>query len=123
MFAASKAAQIKQQINKFTDYKDKVHLCLIGLDCSQELEEYSSNEETVGSASSSTFKKVQANTKLSIREFHEYVLQFLIADFVKKGFKYVSYLPGGFQQVHDMAKIYGFQLMNHQKKESDSSPF
>ena len=30
-----------------------------------------------------------------------------------RGFKHISSLPGGFQQVHDLCKVYGFQLMDH----------
>jgi len=40
---------------------------------------------------------------ISIKEFHERVLGFLIQDFQKKGFAYVSTLPGGFQQCHDLS--------------------
>ena len=81
------------------EYKDNVHLCLVGLDWNTELDEDSETgdkEETKHQSATDIKSKLQSNTKLSIREFHEYVLQFLIADFVKKGFKYVSYLPGGF---------------------------
>lgn len=37
-----------------------------------------------------------------------------------KGFKYVSFLPGGFQQVHDLAKAYGFK-MSEQHDDSHGS--
>ena len=47
VFAASKASQIKQQIGKFMEHKDSVHLCLVGLDCDFELDEQTeATEET-----------------------------------------------------------------------------
>ena len=35
VLAASKAEQLKQQVDKLEDYKDSYHICLLGLDQNQ----------------------------------------------------------------------------------------
>lgn len=96
---------MKAQIKSLLDYKDSYHICLLGLDKNEEQTEFTTGNQSDGSASKSG--------KISIRQFHEAVLKFLSVELVKYGFKYVSTLPGGFQQVHDLALRYGFQLINH----------
>jgi hypothetical protein len=44
-----------------------------------------------------TAKKGESDNNLEIGAYHESIIRFFIDDFIKKGFKYVSILPGGFQ--------------------------
>lgn len=68
------------------------HLCLVGLDPLEDKPE----------------KKFETNneTNLDISAYHESVLKYLIEDFLTKGFKFVSVLPGGFKECHDVAQQY-----------------
>lgn len=40
LFAASKAHHIKKQVSRFLEFKDDYHLCLLGLDTSEDLEDH-----------------------------------------------------------------------------------
>jgi hypothetical protein len=44
-----------------------------------------------------TNRKGEGDNHLEIGAYHESIIRFFIEDFIKKGFKYVSILPGGFQ--------------------------
>jgi len=50
-------------------------------------------------------KKYETNNEnnLDISDYHERILRYLIEDFHQKGFKYVSIIPGGFSECHDIA--------------------
>jgi len=52
---------------------------------------------------------------LNIASYHETILRFLIEDFENKGFKYISIIPGGFHECHEIALKYNLQLLNHDK--------
>ena len=106
VLAASQAEHLVSQIESLVDYKDNYHICLLGLD---------RNEDETPEAQNSSRKQSSPdkNSKISIRQFHEYVLRFMTSELIKQGFKYVSTLPAGFQQVHDLAQVFGFQLIDH----------
>ena len=110
VLAASKVEQLKSQIKGLLDYKDSYHICLLGLDRN----EVDTSEPGLSSTQGSN-SVPDRGAKISIRQFHECVLRFLITELIKQGFKYVSTLPGGFQQVHDLSHVYGFQLINHEE--------
>ena len=80
------------------------HICLVGL----------------GPISIKPSKKFETNTGndsdniLDIKDYHERILKFVIEEFQQKGFKYISLLPGGFEECHDLALSYGFSLLNHE---------
>jgi hypothetical protein len=60
-------------------------------------------------------KKFETNSEtMDIRAYHESVLKYVVDDFLAKGFKYISVLPGGFKECHDVAQLYQFQI--HQKE-------
>mmetsp|Transcript_23146 Transcript_23146/g.22622 ORF Transcript_23146/g.22622 Transcript_23146/m.22622 type:complete len:90 (+) Transcript_23146:214-483(+) len=63
-------------------------------------------------------KKFETNTGgesgLDIKDYHERILKFLIEEFQQKGFKYISMMPGGFEECHHKAITYGFSLLNHE---------
>jgi hypothetical protein len=40
---------------------------------------------------------------MDISDYHERILRFLVEDFQSKGFKYISIIPGGFSECHDIA--------------------
>ena len=98
ILAASKAVQLKEQIEKLVDYKDSYHICLLGLDRNQNPDDQNERNDEIN----------KQDKRISIRKFHEFVLRFTIETMQAKGFKHISSLPGGFQQVHDLCKIYGF---------------
>ena len=50
------------------------------------------------------------------------MLRFLVVELIRQGFKYVSTLPTGFQQVHDLAQIFGFQLIDHEDNTDINDP-
>ena len=109
VLAASRAEQLKKQITSLLDYKDSYHICLIGLDANEE--QPSKSDQVTREASGS---------KISIRQFHEYVLRFLVVELLRQGFKFVSTLPSGFQQVHDLARQYGFLLIDHEENDGNT---
>ena len=41
---------------------------------------------------------------MNIKEFHDKVLKFIIEMFYRENFKYISFLPGGFEQCHRFIK-------------------
>ena len=86
--AASKAEQLKQQIDKLEDYRDSYHICLLGLDRS-----HSANPDD---ATEHNDELSSQDRRISIKKFHEYVLRFTIENMQAKGFKHISSMPGGF---------------------------
>lgn len=46
----------------------------------------------------------QTDDNLDIRDFHDKVLKFIIEMFYRESFKYISFLPGGFEQCHQFIK-------------------
>lgn len=61
------------------------HICLIGL-------------ETYTDSNTEKFKTNNNDAAiLNIKEYHERILMFLVEEFLEKGFKYISFLPGGFE--------------------------
>ncbi|CDW77412.1 tbc1 domain family member related [Stylonychia lemnae] len=62
-------------------------------------------------------KKVETNNEnfFDIKAYHESILRFLIEDFQLKGFKYISVIPGGFKECHEISQQYNFQILNHEK--------
>lgn len=50
-----------------------------------------------------------------MKSYHESILRFLIEDFQLKGFKYISVIPGGFKECHEMSNLFNFQILNHEK--------
>ena len=52
---------------------------------------------------------------LEIGAYHESILRFFIEDLHKKGFKHISMVPGGFQECHELALRFNFQLDNHKE--------
>ena len=45
-----------------------------------------------------------ADSNMNIKEFHDKVLKFIIEMFYRENFKYISFLPGGFEQCHKFIK-------------------
>lgn len=87
--------------------KEIYHICLLGLD---PLNEKTSNKfETNKNEGNGE----NGDSHLEIGAYHESILRFLIEDFQKKGFKYISVLPGGFQEIHEIALRYTFPLVDH----------
>lgn len=87
--------------------KEIYHICLIGLD---PLSEKVSNKFETNKNDSQN-----GDSHLEIGAYHESILRFLIEDFQKKGFKYISVVPGGFQEIHEIALRYNFPLVDHDK--------
>lgn len=52
---------------------------------------------------------------MDISVYHERIIRFLVDDFMEKGFKYISIIPGGFNECHDLALQYNFSMLNHEK--------
>lgn len=103
---------MKNQIRSLLDYKDSYHICLLGLDRGEDQQASFDNHKNLP----------DRKGKISIRQFHEYVLRFLVVELIRQGFKYVSTLPTGFQQVHDLAQIFGFQLIDHEDNTDINDP-
>ena len=55
------------------------------------------------------------DSHLDISNYHEKILRLVVEDFVRRGFKYVSCLPGGFKECHDACTQLGLQMHNHDK--------
>ena len=47
----------------------------------------------------------------NIKEFHERVLKCIIEMFYKEKFKYISFLPGGFEACHSFIEQYNQQVL------------
>ena len=103
---------MKNQIRSLLDYKDSYHICLLGLDKGEDQQTSLDNQKALP----------DRKGKISIRQFHEYVLRFLVVELIRQGFRYVSTLPTGFQQVHDLAQIFGFQLIDHEENTDINDP-
>jgi hypothetical protein len=87
--------------------KEIYHICLVGLDPLSEKNssKFKTNKGGDGGR--------QADNNLEIGAYHESILRFLVEDFQKKGFKYISVVPGGFQEIHELALRYNFPLVDH----------
>lgn len=99
---------LQSQTEKLTSCKEIYHICLLGLDPLSE--KTASKFETNKNEGS----QAGADSQLEIGAYHESILRFLIEDFQKKGFKYISVVPGGFQEIHEIAIRYNFPLVDHQ---------
>ena len=93
---------LQEQTERLISCKGVYHICLIGLDPLEDKPE----------------KKFETNneTNLDISAYHESVLKYLIEDFLSKGYKYISVIPGGFKECHEQSLFYNFPLLNHGKK-------
>lgn len=69
--------------------------------------------EGFSSQASKKFETNNGETILDIKDYHERILLFLIEEFLQKGFKYISIMPGGFEECHDKALQFGFQILSH----------
>ena len=47
---------------------------------------------------------------MNIQEFHDKVLRTIIEIFYKENFKYISFLPGGFEICHDFIEKQNYQI-------------
>ena len=52
---------------------------------------------------------------MDFSDYHERIIRFLIEYLMEKGFKFISIIPGGFNECHDLALTYNFSLLNHEK--------
>ena len=103
----TKIDQLKQQVEQLSMYKETHHICLIGL-CAPQLPQTEDVMATPKRRMSKRPRKTDRNKKLTVKDFHEDVLSILVELFVSQGFMHISTLPGGFQQVHDLASSFGF---------------
>ena len=66
--------------------------------------DYNQAQELLGyiSQSPASAKNYPQNNEnqINIKEFHEKVLKFLIEMFYRENFKFISFLPGGFEECH-----------------------
>ena len=89
--------QLQAQIRKLVvDCKDQDHICLMGLN---ELEV--PKDLNAGLIGMSPMSKVAQDGSFDIKEYHQRVLRCIIEIFYKEKFKYVSFLPGGFESCHE----------------------
>lgn len=95
---------------RFDGCKDQVHICLLGLNRQEVPKDYNEAQETVGfshfgqSPISNKVPGAGLDGSMNIKEFHEKVLKFIIEMFYRENFKYISFLPGGFEQCHKFIK-------------------
>ena len=52
---------------------------------------------------------------MDIEEFHERIIKFLVEEFVRRGFKYVSHIEGGFEDCHAVAMTNQIPLVVHKE--------
>ena len=95
---------LQKQLTRLSKFRDDFHVCLLGIG------DLSRVPQIVD---------IEDESNLDIDEFHERILKYLIEEMVRKGFKYVSYARGGFQEAHDLALASSFTIDGH----SDSSCF
>ena len=95
-----KKALIEQIKKLVIDCKDQDHICLLGLNELETPKDYEEAQEKFGLFGQSPLSMTKANnnndSNYSIEEFHERVLRCITEMFYKEKFKYVSFLPGGF---------------------------
>ncbi len=72
--------------------KDVYHICLIGLS------DFTKQPQIV------QIEEESREGSLDIEEFHERIQKFLVEEFIRKGFKYVSHIEGGFDSCHRIAR-------------------
>lgn len=94
-----------EQVKKLiVDCKDQDHICLLGLNELDIPKDYAEAQEQFGlfgqSPLSMTKAAGAAESNYTIEEFHERVLRCITEMFYKEKFKYISFLPGGFDICH-----------------------
>ena len=107
----TKFDQLRRQVEQLSMYKETHHICLIGLDSPQPAEDVLQTPKRKLAPKRRLTTK--AGRKLTLRDFHEEVLSVIVEIFVQQGFSYISTLPGGFRQIHQIAGSFGFTLLDH----------
>ena len=87
--------QVRQLIG---DCRDGDHICLLGLAEQDVPRDYNQAQEM--GFGYSPISKGGHDRSTDIREHHERVLQCVIEIFYKERTKYISFLPGGFEECH-----------------------
>ena len=93
--------QLQQEVEKLYFCKDIYHICLIGLG------EFTKAPQIV------QIEDENSECNLDIEEFHERILKYLVDEFIKRGFKYVSHLQGGFEECHRISTKLTIPLVVH----------
>lgn len=86
-----------------------MHICLLGLNPQEVPRDYKEANDFIGQSNFgqsplSNKQLSQTDDNLDIRDFHDKVLKFIIEMFYRESFKYISFLPGGFEQCHQFIK-------------------
>jgi len=118
--------------DKFLSEKDHYHFILITNETSYfqsyENKYYKQNESDTDKYSFTARKSKVINQKEVLNENNAEVikkmkeydnLKKLLKIFSRKNFKYISFVPGGFKEIHYKAIKYDIPLLNHEAKECE----
>ena len=75
---------------------EEIHICLLGLNEQEIPTDYNQQQDLLNGSPI----KAQ-NSDLSMEEFHQKMLKQIVEIFYQTKTKYVSFIPGGFQECHD----------------------
>jgi hypothetical protein len=53
---------------------------------------------------------------VTLKQFHIQIVRLLAEDLVQQGFKYVSVLPSGYAECHDLALANNLELIGHESR-------
>ena len=80
------------------DCKDQAHICLLGLNEQEVPKDYNEASDFFGQ---SPMRGIYNDENMNIKDFNQKVLKCITEIFYKEKFKFISFLPGGFQQCHE----------------------
>lgn len=108
---------LNQVRQRFDDCKDQVHICLLGLNPQEVPRDFNESGDYLGPSNFgqsplSGKQTSQTDDNLDIRDFHDKVLKFIIEMFYRESFKYISFLPGGFEQCHQFIKTENAMILH-----------
>ena len=92
---------LQLEVDKLSFCKDIYHICLVGLG------EFAKAPQIV------QIEEESNESNLDIEDFHERILKYLVEEFVRRGFKFVTHFQGGFEQCHRVALHHRIQLVVH----------
>jgi hypothetical protein len=111
---------LQQQVrNLIADCSEQDHICLVGLSEQEVPKDYNQAQE-IGFGQSPMSRVGQSNDgSYDIKEYHERVLRCVIEIFYKERMKYISFLPGGFEECHRFIENQNLQIIQLKAQNQD----